>query len=214
MDGYSVGSIKCECSEKFHSPHLIALTGGPGAGKTAVLELARRSFCQHVAILPEAAGIVFGGGFPRHDTDPGRVGAQLAIYHVQRSVELLVIGERQVGVALCDRGTLDGIAYWPFDEASYFEQTGTTRQEEFQRYCGVIHLQSPSDGQGYNRQNLLRTETAVEAGVIDARIADAWKGHPKVVTIPSKEDFVEKARLALEIVRGELPQCCLTHVLP
>ena len=37
----------------------IALTGGPGAGKTAVLELARRLLCEHVHILPEAPGIVF-----------------------------------------------------------------------------------------------------------------------------------------------------------
>ena len=39
--------------------------GRPGAGKTAVLELIQRSFCGHVRVLPESAGILFGGGFPR-----------------------------------------------------------------------------------------------------------------------------------------------------
>jgi hypothetical protein len=34
-----------------------------------VLEMVRTSLCQHVHVLPEAASIVFGGGFPRHD-DP------------------------------------------------------------------------------------------------------------------------------------------------
>jgi hypothetical protein len=48
----------------FHDARLVAVTGGPGAGKTAVLELAARSLCEHVAILLEAATIVFGGGFP------------------------------------------------------------------------------------------------------------------------------------------------------
>ncbi|MBL0889768.1 MAG: hypothetical protein IBJ19_04065 [Gemmatimonadaceae bacterium] len=38
----------------------MVLTGGPGAGKSAVLELARLFFCDHVRRLPEAAGIVFG----------------------------------------------------------------------------------------------------------------------------------------------------------
>lgn len=61
-----VGSSPCNCRLPFHDARLVVVTGGPGAGKTAVLELAARSFCEHVAILPEAATIVFGGGFPRH----------------------------------------------------------------------------------------------------------------------------------------------------
>ena len=43
----------------------IVITGGPGAGKTAILELARRDLCAHVEVLPESARIVFSGGFPR-----------------------------------------------------------------------------------------------------------------------------------------------------
>lgn len=43
----------------------VVLTGGPGAGKTAVLELVRRAVCRHVRVLPEAASVVYGGGFPR-----------------------------------------------------------------------------------------------------------------------------------------------------
>lgn len=58
----------CACTAR-HNRLRVVLTGGPGAGKTAVLELIRQSLCTHVKILPEAAGIVFGGGFPR-DTNP------------------------------------------------------------------------------------------------------------------------------------------------
>ncbi len=43
----------------------VVLTGGPGAGKTAALEVIRRLYAPHVQVLPEAASIVFGGGFPR-----------------------------------------------------------------------------------------------------------------------------------------------------
>ncbi len=107
------GSFPCRCALTRHPARLMALTGGPGAGKTAVLELAARSFCRHVAVLPEAASIVFGGGFPRHDTEPGRKAAQRAIYRVQWEVERLVVEEGEVAVALCDRGTVDGGAYWP-----------------------------------------------------------------------------------------------------
>ena len=61
----------------------IVLTGGPGGGKTAVLDMLRHELCEHVAILPEAAGIVFGGGFPRNHKADVRRAAQRAIYHVQ-----------------------------------------------------------------------------------------------------------------------------------
>ena len=68
---------------------LIQIAGGPGAGKTAVLELAKRDLGRHVQILPEAASIVFGGGFPRLKDDVARRSAQRAIYHVQNELEVI-----------------------------------------------------------------------------------------------------------------------------
>lgn len=35
-----VGSRPCRCPEPFHDAQLVVVMGGPGAGKTAVLELA------------------------------------------------------------------------------------------------------------------------------------------------------------------------------
>lgn len=57
------GIHDCECKQLTHSPKLIVLTGGPSAGKTAILEMVLKTFCPHVTVIPEAAGIVFGGGF-------------------------------------------------------------------------------------------------------------------------------------------------------
>jgi predicted ATPase len=91
---------------------MVVLTGGSGAGKTAILELARRYFCKHVDVLPEAAGILFGGGFPRLPSDAGRRAAQRAIFHVQTALEDLSI-TANAAVTLCDRGTVDSLAYWP-----------------------------------------------------------------------------------------------------
>lgn len=210
MNAYSVGSMPCHCNRQSHDPILIALTGGPGAGKTAVLELARRTFCEHVAILPEAAGIVFEGGFPRHHTEPGRIAAQLAIFHVQRSLEYLAKNERQVAIALCDRGTLDGIAYWPIARSRFFAMTGTNLDDEMLRYSAVIHLRSPSAEQGY-KKNAIRIESAEEAHRIDKRIARVWAQHPHLLTIPSADEFLTKATAALDLVRKLLPECCKGH---
>ena len=41
----------CRCAQP-HQRRRVVLTGGPGAGKTAVLELVRRTFCHHVDVLP------------------------------------------------------------------------------------------------------------------------------------------------------------------
>lgn len=211
--GIQYGSAPCRCEHTFHSTRLIALTGGPGGGKTAALELAVRSFCEHVAILPEAASVVFGGGFPRHDTDPGRAAAQRAIYHVQRQMERLVLEERRVAVALCDRGTIDGLAYWPGDDGELLAELGTSVEDELVRYDAVLHLHTPAAAQGYNHSNALRVESAAEAVALDRRIEALWARHGNRELVGASDDFMMKMRRALEVVRSRLPPCCHSHAL-
>lgn len=191
------------------SPRRIVLTGGPGAGKTAVLELLRLALCRHVTVLPEAAGIVFGGGFPRRDNPGVRRAAQRAIYHVQRELE--AAGEAEgAGTLLCDRGAIDGVAYWP-GPADFWQSVGTTRNQLLERYHAVIHLRVPDAAHGYGHQNPLRVESAEEARVIDDRILRAWDGHPRRHVINAADDFFFKARAALDALRVELPECCRDH---
>lgn len=214
MTELAVGTSPCICRGSRHQPQLVAITGGPGAGKTAVLELARRAFCEHVAILPESAGILFGGGFPRQASVHARRAAQRAIYHVQRELEQFVLEEARVAVALCDRGTVDGLAYWPGTDESYWRECGTSRETELARYAAVVHLEPPAAEQGYDHSNSLRIETAEEARGIDLRIQAAWSGHPRPLIVSRTEDFTQKALRALQLVRQQLPPCCHAHELP
>lgn len=206
--------MPCECKVFDHVPKLVVLTGGPGAGKTAVLETIRRYFCAHVHVLPEAASIVFGGGFPRLASVPVRCAAQRAIYAVQRELERAEIEARGAGVVLCDRGTIDGIAYWPLPEARFWADLRTSAEDELARYHAVIHLRSPSLASGYNHNNVLRIESATEAAAIDARIADAWSRHPRRVVVESDADFLKKLARAVAFVREEVPACCKGHRIP
>ena len=201
----------CECSEEHHRRRVV-LTGGPGAGKTAVLELIRASFCRHVLVLPEAAGIVFGGGFPRRADGEPRRAAQRAIFYVQRELEAAADADNPA-IVLCDRGTIDGAAYWPGPD-DFWSAVGTTLGEQLRRYDAVIHLRTPAADLGYNRQNPLRTESAAEAGAVDARIGKAWERHPRRFMIEPASDFLDKAARAIEILRGEMPECCRRHVVP
>lgn len=186
---------------------LIILTGGPGAGKTAVLEFARKVFNDKIAILPESASIIFGGGFWRLDSPHAKAAAQRAIFHVQREMEGLVLGEGRWAAGICDRGTMDGIAYWPGDEASFWSMAGTTRAQELQRYHAVIHLRSPGANGGYNHRNPLRIETAEQAAVIDEKIAAIWASHPRYFAISSTESFAVKVERTIERIAAELPGC-------
>ena len=199
-------SKECNCTRR-HERRRVVLTGGPGAGKTAVLELVHQSFCKHVKVLPEAAGIVFGGGFPRAEEGEGLRAVQRAIFYVQRELE--ATGDTtDAAIVLCDRGTIDGSAYWPGPD-DLFSAVGTTLEEQLRRYDAVIHLRTPSVG--YNHQNPLRIESQPQAAAIDAHIAQVWAGHPRRFTIEAAPDFLTKATRALEILRAEMPECCRSH---
>lgn len=188
------------------------LTGGPGAGKTAILELIRQSFCVHMRVLPEAAGVVFGGGFPRNTDACVLRAAQRAIFFVQRELEATTEGS-DAAIVLCDRGTVDGEAYWT-GPGDLWSSVGTTRDEQLGRYDAVVHVRTPLPGQGYNRDNPLRIESAAEAAAIDARIAAAWSGHPRRFIVEAAPDFLTKARAALAILQEQVPECCRAHVAP
>lgn len=199
----------CDCTAT-HAPRRVVLTGGPGAGKTAVLELIRLFFCEHVHTLPESAGIVFGGRFPRNHRLDVLQAAQRAIYHVQRELESTADDEN-AAVVLCDRGTIDCSAYWA-GEGDLFSSVGTTRETELARYDAVIHLRTPPWEHAYTYDNPLRIESLAEAAAVDARILKQWNGHPRRFIVEATEDFLSKASHAMALLRAEVPLCCRHHV--
>lgn len=201
----------CDCKEP-HERRRIVLTGGPGAGKTAILEVIRHFFCSHMRVLPESAGIVFGGGFPRGGSPEHRKAAQRAIFYVQRELERTAEAD-DPAIVICDRGTVDGVAYWPGPD-TLWSSVGTTLEEQLRRYDAVIHLRTPSAGDGYNHENPLRIESPAEAVEADRRIAEAWSGHPRRTVIEATPDFISKAAQAVDALRAEMPECCRRHVVP
>lgn len=195
----------CDCKAE-HTRKRIVLTGGPGAGKTAVLELAQQFFCRHLALVPEAASLLFRGGFPRGGNVGERAAVQRAIFYVQRELESATEAADHAAALLCDRGTVDSAAYWP-GAHSLWTEVGTTREAELQRYAAVIHLRVPEPA-NYNQSNVHRIETAEEAAAIDLRIAEAWAGHPRRFVVDNADSFLDKAHKALDLIEHELPTCC------
>ena len=188
------------------------LTGGPGAGKTAVLELVKHSFCAHVMVLPESAGIVFGGGFPRRPDITASQSAQRAIFYVQRELENAAESQNPA-IILCDRGTIDGGAYW-IGKPDLWTSVGSSLQAQLSRYAAVIHMRVPRTEEGYNNANPLRVETAEQAAKIDRKIAELWARHPNRYVIDPQETFIAKASKVLTVLKDLVPECCRHHVIP
>lgn len=195
----------CGCTRS-HLTRRVVLTGGPGAGKTAVLEMLAHEVCPHVVISKEAAGILFAGGFPRGREPAMRRAAQRAIYHVQLELETM-LAESNAALIVFDRGIVDGSAYWPGPD-DFWSAMGTTRAQALARYDAVVHMRSPDGADGYGHQNPLRTETAAEARVIDDRILAAWSGHPHRFIVEPTPNFLTKAERALALIRAQIPDCC------
>jgi predicted ATPase len=190
----------------------LVLTGGPGAGKTAVMEAARQIFGSSVAILPEAASIVYAGGFPRHPTPASIHAAQRAIARVQEELERYILEDRTARLALCDRAIVDGAAYWPEGPDAFYAALQTSAERVFSRYATVIHLRTPSLSMGYsNLSNPMRLESPEQAAALDRRIEEAWAGHPNRHIVPATEAFPEKLEHVTALIQSELLLGSLPH---
>jgi predicted ATPase len=185
----------------------IVLTGGPGAGKTAVMEAARQIFSRGVSILPEAASIIYSGGYPRLPQAHSVRSAQRAIFRVQEELESFASNSLDgPRVALCDRGIPDGAAYWPEGEEGFFASIGLPKSHVFSRYHTVIHLRTPPINFGYNHNNPMRTESAEQAAALDNKIERIWAGHPNRFVVPATETFTEKLDLVTNLILKALPE--------
>ena len=189
-----------------HKRKTIVLTGGPGAGKTAVLELVRQEFCAHVQVLPEAAGIVFGGGFPRAGSLEWRRGASARSSSC--SVNWKAPARQRTRLSCCATVERSMGRRTGRDPKSFWDSVGTTLERELSRYDAVIHLRTPPIDGGYNHTNPLRVESAMAAAEIDAQLLKIWDGHPRRFVVPPSPDFLEKAVRTVEILKAEMPDCC------
>lgn len=182
----------------------IALTGGPGGGKTTAGDFFRREMGEKVVLVPEAATMVFSGGFPRVHTLGAVHAAQRAIYHVQIHLEEAVMAQHPgQKILLCDRGTVDGAAYWPGGPEGFFEDIGSTLERELARYDAVIFFESAAMGNmSIEGGNPIRNESMEQAVKLDRKLRDLWSQHPKFMLVPHNPSFFKKISFGLAVLDG------------
>ncbi len=181
----------------------VVLTGGPSGGKTTLLETLKKELGPIVSIVPEAASLLYRGGFPRGKTPNGRIHTQKAIYYTQRELEDLVIEDSATQLIICDRGSLDSIAYWPYSESDFYKHVHSDRETELKRYDWVIHLDTASSD-FYDSNNPIRTESHEEAVLLNKKIVEAWNGHPQRVVVSEDHDFLTKMAKSIGIITSIL----------
>ncbi len=168
----------------------IAVTGGPGGGKTTVWSALRDAHPELVAV-PEVATLMFTHVFPQVRCLAERRALQTAIFHVQKQLEAFHEARLAAGqILLCDRGTPDGGGYWPEGPAAFFEAMGTSWDAELARYDAVLFLQTAAaGGHSIAEGNATRMEDHAAALATDKQLYDTWSRHPRFCFVEQCPDF-------------------------
>ncbi len=195
----------------------VVLTGGPCAGKTSCLRAIREQFGEQVITAPEAATLVLGSGFP----PPGHErihcpneewiqSFQSAILSIQQAVEASFerLARRcRVRLIVCDRGVLDGAAYWPGGREAFLRHFGCTLEDCFARYRSVLHLQSLAESHPHlygPAGNLIRYEDGADALRVERAVRAAWEGHPGLIVVPGEVELQDKITRVIAHIRALL----------
>ena len=187
----------------------VVLTGAPGGGKTTAADFFRREIGERVVIVPEAATILFQGGFPRtRDVAVTRI-AQTTIFQLQRNLEEVQRIHYPGRILLCDRGTVDGAAYWPGDVGEFFSGLDTTLEAELDRYEAVIYFETAAlGGIAIEGGNPSRIESLKEAVALDAKLRALWMRHPRFIVVPHDVSFFKKIGFGLAALERIINDLC------
>ncbi len=191
----------------------IVLTGGPGGGKSTAADLFRREIGEKIVVVPETATMLFTGGFPRVGESKARAATQRAIFHAQVALEDIQGALYPGRVLLCDRGTIDGAAFWPESApAGFFQTLGTSFDDELRRYDAVIFFESAAVGDiSIEGGNPARTESNEEARQLDMRLRELWSKHPSFHFVPHSVSFFAKLQAGLRELQAIVDRNRLLH---
>lgn len=189
----------------------IVLTGGPCGGKTTCMAALKDLMGDRVVLVPEASTIVLEAGFPppAEDADSCEIEAwrrefQDAVLSIQRHLETTLARlarHSRRSLMICDRGFLDGAAYWPGGRPAFLEHFGIDLDSVMARYDLVVHLESVAVSRPalYGRTNNgIRYEDVGGACRVESRVMAAWDGHPARIHVPAMDTVEDRVALLIQ----------------
>ena len=188
----------------------IVFTGGPGGGKSSLIEELRAdpAWNGRFVALPETVEVA-----RFLNVSPGEKLFQRVMVNLQMALEDGLdrgLDRDDPRAVICHRGTLDPLSFWlvrdwPRDE--FFDYVGLTLQEHYRRYHLVLHLVTSADGvpERYTRWPAShRPEDAQQAMDLDRLLGDIWNKHPKYYRIDNRNrDWPAKAAEAKAVLMRE-----------
>lgn len=192
----------------------IVLTGGPCAGKTTAASWIAEEFTRlgyHVMFVPESATELIMGGVTLDDLsveDFHRLNLTNQINKEHLFEEAARAHPSDKILIVCDRGFLDNSAYMGHGGFARLV-SGMGYDEILLRdgYDAVIHLVTAADGaeEAYTlANNGARSESPEQARAVDARLIEAWTGHPHLRIVPNEGSFEDKMRHVIREVASVL----------
>ena len=181
---------------------LIALTGGPCAGKTTAMEFLAEAVKKHgvevFCVNEQATALKRSGRTPE---SMGQFGFHRLLFENQLAEEERALSDARASKAekalvLCDRGLLDSRAY--VDEAYFARYAGAKGFNEEtvrNRYDAVLHLVTAANGaeEHYTlSNNPARSEDIEKARALDDAVLSLWVGTQHLRVFDNRGDFRDK----------------------
>ena len=196
----------------------IVLTGGPCAGKTTALSRIEQFLMEQgftVLIVSESATELIKGGIkPFGDSKVDLLFFQKLILKYQYEKEkvyekaALNLLKTNKCVILYDRGLIDNKAYINQEKFDYLLKDMNLKELDLMdNYDMVIHLVTAADGKEeyYTLENNnARTETVLEAKILDSKTVNAWVGHRNLKIIDNETEFEEKMKRVINEINNLL----------
>jgi len=156
----------------------IAIVGGPGSGKSGVMDILKKEFID-IQFVPEAATILI----KKIGINPSLPGFNSTLYRMQCLFE--ATSEEQAMVykkiaLVTDRGTVDIAAYCAGGLMQFEHELKTTSSFEYAKYDCIIYLETPSREvyEQNKTNNSARSESYHLASQLGMGIKMVWQRHP------------------------------------
>ncbi len=192
----------------------IVLTGGPGSGKTTVLNSINKVFSSEgykVIVVPETATELMNNGITFKDGSVSLLDFQELVLRLQLAKEEVVdrmieLSNNDKVIVVYDRGTIDNTAYIRKDE---FEEVLTRLNnvksfaDLMNKYDLIINLVGREDFYT-TANNKARSESSSEALKLGDATLKCWLGHKTVKIVMPKYSMDEKINEVLNIINESL----------
>lgn len=194
----------------------IVLTGGPGSGKTSVLNGINKVFSGEgykVIIVPETATELMNSGITFKDGSISLLDFQEIVMRLQLAKEEAVdrtieLASNDRIIVIYDRGTIDNSAYInekEFKDVLARLNNVKTFADLMDKYDLVINLVGSKEFYT-TLNNSARSEKPEEALALGEATLKCWLGHKKMKIVMPKETMEEKLNEVLNIINDTLSE--------